>query len=894
MKNIILKLALLSFSAITFFACKDENHLSDTERPVINPKEALTPAEENSGMQTGTSASNNSNNVNTQGSRKWTAKEVQKFRFFLLDKKEMDNMYQNGLNGSLDLNGQDAGDLSVLLFDKDGKLIQETKVDKKGKFKFNKLDPSAYSLVLSNPDLNVNAQVQAVDDDGNMHFLTNKDSKSANHTAVKEKKGYPFNQEKIWTPEQVKQFRFYALEKSKSNGYSNFGLNGHVDGGADTEDLSVLLFDGKGKQVQKAKVDKNGNFSFKKLKPSEYSMVLSKPDLKVNADVQVVDTEDAKDLIVTKSTPTHSNLTEKSKVINVGDRLAEMEVEERLLNKVQKDPSKTGTYDVKGKLVRGNSMSAAITPVYLVNDKGEIVDKKVTDQEGNFTFNKLENGNYNIVLEKPNPDIKANLIYEYKDASVLVAPFTANQILTQKEIDALPNALVEESSFMSGEADLKGKVFKNATLKNQKEESLWLVDEHGKLIKSASYDKDGLFIFDHTKKNQYQVVMEGATPEQATLDIIAPEQSYDKEFPAKNDSNLVTLLSKPLILKSMKDHNTNAAMNVRESQQTSNIREAFRLYQLAVGKVKRDDYEGAKADLVKALELRPDYVDAYILHGKACELTKKYDDAIADYNSVLEFRPNHLTAMYRRAYLENEKGQYDRAKEDFTKVITIYPDFSYPYFYRGVAENQLNQQQLAIDDYQRMINIDSTEQEAFFNKGSSFFQLGKYDDAIFNYNKALKIDSLNPDVYYNRGQVYQIRGDYPTALSDFDKAIQLGPIRNAYFEKGNTYSMMKDEISARKFIEEGVAAFPNDGESYSQRGIYRYNHSELEPALDDFNKAISLNATNGEYYFKRGIVYAELNKKDDACNDFIKAKSLNYTDPEEQFFWKKYCKNVKQ
>ena len=172
--------------------------------------------------------------------------------------------------------------------------------------------------------------------------------------------------------------------------------------------------------------------------------------------------------------------------------------------------------------------------------------------------------------------------------------------------------------------------------------------------------------------------------------------------------------------------------------------------------------------------------------------------------------------------------------------------------------------------------------------------MGKYDDAIFNYNKALKIDSLNPDVYYNRGQVFQIRGDYPNALLDFNRAIQLGPIRNAYFEKGNTYSMMQDETSARKYIEEGVAAFPNDGESYSQRGIYLYNHSEMQLALDDFNKAISLNATSGEYYFKRGVVYAEMNKTNDACNDFIKAKSLNYTDPEEQVFWKKYCKNVKQ
>lgn len=69
-------------------------------------------------------------------------------------------------------------------------------------------------------------------------------------------------------------------------------------------------------------------------------------------------------------------------------------------------------------------------------------------------------------------------------------------------------------------------------------------------------------------------------------------------------------------------------------------------------------------DYTKAIELKPDYADAYYNRGIAYRIKGDYELAIADYNRVIELEPDNADAYYRgsRAWLHLEEEE--RAKSD--------------------------------------------------------------------------------------------------------------------------------------------------------------------------------------------------------------------------------------
>ena len=47
----------------------------------------------------------------------------------------------------------------------------------------------------------------------------------------------------------------------------------------------------------------------------------------------------------------------------------------------------------------------------------------------------------------------------------------------------------------------------------------------------------------------------------------------------------------------------------------------------------------------------------------------------SDYNKALELNPNYADAYFNRGVAYGEKGDYDRAIADYTKVAELKPDF---------------------------------------------------------------------------------------------------------------------------------------------------------------------------------------------------------------------------
>ena len=113
------------------------------------------------------------------------------------------------------------------------------------------------------------------------------------------------------------------------------------------------------------------------------------------------------------------------------------------------------------------------------------------------------------------------------------------------------------------------------------------------------------------------------------------------------------------------------------------------------------EYDRAIADYTTAIQLKPDYAEAYNDRGFAYYLKGDGERAIADYTRAIELRPNYPTAYNSRGVAYMSHG-YGAAKSvpDFDRAIALQPDFRYAYINRANAR-LASHPWLALQDFHR-------------------------------------------------------------------------------------------------------------------------------------------------------------------------------------------------
>jgi tetratricopeptide (TPR) repeat protein len=111
------------------------------------------------------------------------------------------------------------------------------------------------------------------------------------------------------------------------------------------------------------------------------------------------------------------------------------------------------------------------------------------------------------------------------------------------------------------------------------------------------------------------------------------------------------------------------------------------------------DYDGAIAEYTLAIQLKPDYAEAYNDRGFAYYLKGEAEPAIADFSRAIALRPNYPKAYNSRGVVYMSHG-YGSAKAvaDFDRAIALKPDFRYAYINRANAR-LLSHPRLALADF---------------------------------------------------------------------------------------------------------------------------------------------------------------------------------------------------
>ena len=177
----------------------------------------------------------------------------------------------------------------------------------------------------------------------------------------------------------------------------------------------------------------------------------------------------------------------------------------------------------------------------------------------------------------------------------------------------------------------------------------------------------------------------------------------------------------------------------------------------------------------KAIEINPQFAQAYSNRGFAYSNLGDYNQAIKDYNRAIEINPQDAVAYYNRGGLAYGKlGNYNQAIKDYNKAIELNPQFAQAYYNRGVAYGNLGNYKQAIADYNRAIEINPQFAQAYYNRGLAYGKLGNYNQEIKDYSRAIELNPQFAKAYYNRGFTYNEIGNYKQAVADIKIAARLG------------------------------------------------------------------------------------------------------------------------
>ncbi|MBN2175174.1 MAG: tetratricopeptide repeat protein [Bacteroidales bacterium] len=151
------------------------------------------------------------------------------------------------------------------------------------------------------------------------------------------------------------------------------------------------------------------------------------------------------------------------------------------------------------------------------------------------------------------------------------------------------------------------------------------------------------------------------------------------------------------------------------------------------------DYVGAIRDLDMAIELNPQYTEAYYVRALCNSKLNNYPKALNDFNKVIELDPEFKDAYINRAYYVKEKtGDYLGAIDDCNKFIELNSDNnnSFAYNNRGFAKFMLNDTIGAMDDIQMSLSLNPENSYAFKNRALIYIALDSISKACEDLNKA--------------------------------------------------------------------------------------------------------------------------------------------------------------
>jgi tetratricopeptide (TPR) repeat protein len=195
--------------------------------------------------------------------------------------------------------------------------------------------------------------------------------------------------------------------------------------------------------------------------------------------------------------------------------------------------------------------------------------------------------------------------------------------------------------------------------------------------------------------------------------------------------------------------------------------------------------QGAEAELLKSLELDPNYLAAYSSLGSLYINSKQEDRAIGEYQKILQRRPDNATAYTMIGMLEDGRKNYDAAEDNYKKALAqdqnaVIAANNLAWLYAVTGKGNLDEaMRLAQSVVQRNPNV-----AGFVDTlGWVYYKKNLHAAAVEQLQKAVSLDEAaarsanatpSATYHYHLGLALKAKGDKEASKRELETAVRIG------------------------------------------------------------------------------------------------------------------------
>ena len=128
--------------------------------------------------------------------------------------------------------------------------------------------------------------------------------------------------------------------------------------------------------------------------------------------------------------------------------------------------------------------------------------------------------------------------------------------------------------------------------------------------------------------------------------------------------------------------------------------------------------------------------------GNLLLTAKEYEEAIASFDKAVEIKPDYHQAWHGQGLALGLLGRNEEEIASFDKAVEIKPDYHQAWNNRGFALDELGRYEDAIASYDKAVEIKPDKHQAWYNKARCYALQENVDLAVENLKQAI---SLNPE-----------------------------------------------------------------------------------------------------------------------------------------------------
>ena len=180
-----------------------------------------------------------------------------------------------------------------------------------------------------------------------------------------------------------------------------------------------------------------------------------------------------------------------------------------------------------------------------------------------------------------------------------------------------------------------------------------------------------------------------------------------------------------------------------------------------------------------------------------------YNQATLSFDRAIALKPGFVEAYMMRGKAAAEQSEPEKALGDFSKVIELRPADPAAWIERASCYFALNNFQAAVADSSQAIALNPKLASAYAQRGSAYRKSGDFKKALEDFNHAVDLEPSAPN-YFERGSIHALLGEHELAIADFDRVIERIPdLPTAFFARAESRHALGDEKGAERDHNQG-------------------------------------------------------------------------------------------